>query len=124
MGAKPVFSDTHATDGSGGLYSTGNDMARWLRHNLDDPDGTLALSHAVSRQRQSLPAAIGFDEAGPMAGLGLGWVTVAADGINPMLLVKSGGDVGLFVAVNRVDFAMFSGLSGAANALIANLVVR
>jgi hypothetical protein len=33
-------------------------------------------------------------------------------------------DVGLFVAVNRVDFAMFFALTGAANGLIANLVTR
>jgi hypothetical protein len=98
----------------------------------------LALSHAIYRQRQSLQAAIGFDEAGPMAGLGLGWMSVAASGIHPMLLAKSGGGVGfmsyiafvpgrnagLFVAVNRVDFAMFSGLTQAANALIANLITR
>jgi serine-type D-Ala-D-Ala carboxypeptidase/endopeptidase len=129
---------TQATDGSGGLYSTGNDMARWLRHNIEDTDGTLALSHAIYRQRQALPAAIGFDEAGPMAGLGLGWVTVAAQGIHPALVAKSGGgagfmsyiafapgrNTGVFVAVNRVDFAMFSGLTETANALIANLVTR
>ena len=72
--------DTHATDGSGGLYSTGNDMALWLRHNIEDADGTLALSHAIYRQRQALPAAIGFDEAGPMAGLGLGWVSGSGPG--------------------------------------------
>lgn len=138
LGGAAACIDTHATDGSGGLYSTGDDMARWLHHNLKDPDGTLALSHAVYRQRQSLPAAIGFDEAGAMAGLGLGWVTVAADGIHPALLVKSGGGVGfmsyiafapgrsigVFVAVNRVDFPMFFGLTAAANALIANLVIR
>ena len=136
-GAGPCV-DTHATDGSGGLYSTGNDMALWLRHNIEDPDGMLALSHAVYRQRQALPAAIGFDEAGPMAGLGLGWVTVASEGIHPTLVAKSGGGVGfmsyiafapgrgvgLFVAVNRVDFAMFFGLTEAANELIANLVTR
>jgi D-alanyl-D-alanine-carboxypeptidase/D-alanyl-D-alanine-endopeptidase len=136
-GAGPCV-DTHATDGSGGLYSTGNDMVRWLHHNLDGTNETLAVSHAVYRQRQALPAAIGFDEAGPMAGLGLGWVTKAAEGINPMLVHKSGGgvgfmsyvafapgrDVGLFVAVNRVDFAMFFGLVGQANNLIANLVTR
>ena len=136
-GAGPCV-DTHATDGSGGLYSTGNDMALWLRHNIEDADGTLALSHAIYRQRQALQAAIGFDEAGPMAGLGLGWVSVAAHGIQPALLAKSGGgvgfmsyiafapgrDTGVFVAVNRVDFAMFSGLTEAANALIATLVTR
>ena len=55
-----------------------------------------------------------------------------------LLVAKSGGgagfmsyiafapgrDVGLFVAVSRVDFAMFFGMTGAANALIANLVTR
>ena len=138
FGGAATCVDTHATDGSGGLYSTGDDMARWLRHNIEDPDRILVLSHAVYRPRQSLPAAIGFDEAAPMAGLGLGWVSVAADGIRPALIEKSGGgagfmsyvafapgrDVGLFVAVNRVDFAMFVALTGAANALIANLVTR
>ncbi len=73
-----------------------------------------------------------------MAGLGLGWVTVAAQGVQPMLVVKSGGgagfmsylafapgrDVGVFVTVNRVDFPMFFALSDAVNKLIASLVTR
>lgn len=136
-GAGPCV-DTHATDGSGGLYSTGNDMALWLRHNIEEPNGVLALSHAVYRQRQALPAAIGFDAGGPMAGLGLGWETMASQGIHPTLVRKSGGGVGfmsyiafapgrgvgLFVAVSRVDFAMFFRLTEAANDLIANLVTR
>jgi D-alanyl-D-alanine-carboxypeptidase/D-alanyl-D-alanine-endopeptidase len=130
--------DTQATDGSGGLYSTGDDMARWLKHNIADANGVLALSHAIYRPRESIPVAIGFDEGAPMAGLGLGWVFVAADGIRPALLTKSGGaagfmsylafapgrDVGIFVAVNRVDFAMFFALTGGANALIATLATR
>ncbi|MCI0467219.1 MAG: D-alanyl-D-alanine-carboxypeptidase/endopeptidase AmpH [Beijerinckiaceae bacterium] len=138
LGGAGPCADTHATDGSGGLYSTGNDMARWLRHNIEDANGALALSHAVYRQRQALHAAIGFDDAGPMAGLGLGWVFVAGHGIHPALLAKSGGGagfmsyiafapgrgIGLFVAVNRVDFAMFFALTKAANGLIANLVTR
>ena len=130
--------DTHATDGSGGLYSTGDDMARWLRHNIAETSRTLAVAHAVYRPRQALQAAIGFDEAGPMSGLGLGWVATAADGIQPMLLAKSGGgvgfmsylafapgrDVGVFVVVNRADFGMFAGLTTAANRLIASLATR
>ncbi|MEJ0016199.1 MAG: D-alanyl-D-alanine-carboxypeptidase/endopeptidase AmpH [Acetobacteraceae bacterium] len=138
FGGAATCVDTHATDGSGGLYSTGDDMARWLHHNIDDPDGTLAVSHAMYRPRQSLPAAIGFDEGGPMAGLGLGWVMVPSDGIRPMLVAKSGAGagfmsyaafapgrrVGVFVVVNRVDFQAFHGLAGAANALIATLVTR
>jgi serine-type D-Ala-D-Ala carboxypeptidase/endopeptidase len=86
--------DTQATDGSGGLYSTGNDMARWPRHNLADSNGVLALSQAACRPRQSMPAAISFDKASPMAALRLGWVTVAAQGIQPMLVVKNGGGAG------------------------------
>ena len=138
FGGAATCVDTQATDGSGGLYSTGADMARWLRHNLSDADGALVLAHAVYRPRQSISAAIGFDEGAPMAGLGLGWVFVAADGARPALLTKSGGgagfmsylafapgrDVGVFVAVNRVDFSMFQVLTGGANALIATLATR
>ncbi|MGO9673471.1 MAG: D-alanyl-D-alanine-carboxypeptidase/endopeptidase AmpH [Methylocella sp.] len=130
--------DTQATDGSGGLYSSGNDMARWLRHNLDDANEKLALSHAIWRQRQALPAAIGFDEAGPMAGLGLGWVIMNADGIRPALVEKSGGGVGfmsyiafapgrgvgVFVAINSVSFGAFGKMTEGANGIIANLVTR
>ncbi len=130
--------DTEATGGSGGLYSTGDDMALWLHHNLDTTNPALLLSHAIYRPRQSLAAAIGFDEAGPMAGLGLGWVMQAAHGIQPMLLEKSGGgggfmsyiafapgrDVGAFMVVNRIDFGMFAGLTKGINDLIANLATR
>ncbi len=56
-----------------------------------------------------------------MAGLGLGWVTTAGGGVRPMLVVKSGGGagfmsytafapgrgVGIFVAIDRVDFGTF-----------------
>lgn len=138
LGGPFACSDTHATDGSGGLYSTGNDVARWLRHNLDDGDGALALSHAVYRPRQSMPAAIGFDESGPMEGLGLGWVMLAAHGAQPALLTKSGGGagfmsymafapgqgVGVFIATSRVDFPMFAILTDTTIKLIATLVTR
>jgi serine-type D-Ala-D-Ala carboxypeptidase/endopeptidase len=130
--------DTTATDGSGGLYSTANDMARWLRHNMSDPSGIPTLAHAVYRQRQALPAAIGFDEAAPMSGLGLGWVTTPADGAQPLIVQKSGGglgfmsylafapgrNVGVFVSVNKADFQMFHAMTAAANRLIATLVTR
>ncbi len=137
LGASTKCEDTHATDGSGGLYSTGNDMAVWLRHNLAHND-TLAMSHAVYLQRQNLSAAIGFDEGKPMSGLGLGWVYLAANGAQPALLTKSGGgvgfmsylafapgrNVGVLVVVNRTDFGIFAPLVGAANSLIAALVTR
>ena len=117
-------------------------MTRWLRHNLADGDRavwpSLALAHAVYRQRQAMIAAIGFDEAGSMDGLTLGWVVMAAHGHTPLIMQKSGGgggfmsyiaffpsrEVGLFVAVNRVDFTMFSRLTKAANELPASLAPR
>ncbi|MBV9225337.1 MAG: D-alanyl-D-alanine-carboxypeptidase/endopeptidase AmpH, partial [Acidobacteriaceae bacterium] len=131
-----------ATQGNGGLYSTGNDMARWLRHNLDAANPAawpvLTLAHAAYRQRQSMTAAIGFDESGPMSGLGLGWVIMSANGNLPMIVQKAGAgagfmtyiafapgrDVGVFWAVNRLDFNMGAALGVAANELIANLVTR
>jgi D-alanyl-D-alanine-carboxypeptidase/D-alanyl-D-alanine-endopeptidase len=136
-GAGPCV-DTAATAGSGGLYSTGNDMMRWLQRHMRDPEGVLALSHAVYRQRQAIPTAIGFDEAAPMSGLGLGWVTSEAAGTRPLLVAKSGAgvgfmsyavfapgrDVGVFVVMNRLDFAPFAGLVAGANALVASLATR
>jgi D-alanyl-D-alanine-carboxypeptidase/D-alanyl-D-alanine-endopeptidase len=134
----PVCTDTEATAGDGGLYSTGDDMIRWLRHELQDRSPVLTLSHAVYRMRQTMPAAIGFAEAGPLAGLALAWVMQAPSGVQPMILEKSGGgggfmtyvafapgrDAAVFVAVNRVNFAMFMGLASAANQVLDNLVTR
>ena len=138
LGGNGPCADATATEGSGGLYSTGNDMLVWLRHNLEDDTPALALSHAIYRPRQAMPAAIGFDEAGQMGGLGLGWVMVPASGATPMLLAKSGGgvgfmsyiafapgrDVGAFVIVNRADFGMFAGLIHGVNGMIASLATR
>jgi serine-type D-Ala-D-Ala carboxypeptidase/endopeptidase len=142
LGGTAPCVDTEENAGSGGLYSTAEDMAKWLRHNLATSDPAtwpvLALAHAVYLPRQAMTAAIGFDEAGPMAGIGLGWIIMAAQGHLPMIVQKTGGvpgfmtyiafapgkDVGAFVAVTRVDFAMFPGLTAAVNALIANLVTR
>jgi len=117
-------------------------MALWLHHKLAEGDPavwpTLALAHAVYRQRQAMTAAIGFDEAGPMDGLALGWVVIAAHGHTPLIMQKAGGgggfmsyiafvpgrEGGLFVAINRADFTMFFGLSTAANELLASLAPR
>jgi D-alanyl-D-alanine-carboxypeptidase/D-alanyl-D-alanine-endopeptidase len=69
-------------------------MARWLRNVVDSPEDSPTVHQAVYRPRQSLQAAIGFDEAGPMTGLGLGWVEIAADGIRPTFVVKTGRGAG------------------------------
>jgi serine-type D-Ala-D-Ala carboxypeptidase/endopeptidase len=125
--------------GSGGLYSTADDMVLWLRHNLArrDPTAwpTLALAHAPYLEREALDAVIGFDEAGTMDGIALAWLVQLAADHRPMILQKSGGlagfmsftvfapsrGVGVFIAVNKIDFGMFAGLTEGADDLIASL---
>jgi serine-type D-Ala-D-Ala carboxypeptidase/endopeptidase len=125
--------------GSGGLYSTADDMVLWLRHNLarSDPKAwpALAVTHAPYLARSTLDAAIGFDEAGTMDGIALAWLVVAPAEHRPLILQKSGGlagfmsytafapgrGVGVFVAVNKIDFGMFADLTEGANDLIASL---
>ena len=136
--AEPCVSTVNIA-GSGGLYSTADDMVRWLRHNLSRRDPAvwpaLALSQAPYIERAALDAAIGFDEAGTMDGIALAWLVEQPAAHRPMILQKSGGlagfmtyaafapshGVGVFVAVNRIDFAMFAGLAQGANELIASL---
>lgn len=129
--------DSRATGGSGGLYSTADDMVLWLRHNLEGK-GALQIAHAVYRQRQAMPAAIGLDEGGDMSGLGLGWVYIAPTGVEPALLAKSGGGlgfltyaafapgrgVGVFFVMNRVDFDAFKSVADVAHRIIATLATR
>jgi D-alanyl-D-alanine-carboxypeptidase/D-alanyl-D-alanine-endopeptidase len=86
LGGPGPCADTGAAEGSGGLHSTGNDIALCLHYNLADNNPaawpTLALAHAVRRQRQAMTAAIGFDEAGMMA---LRWVVMAAHDHAPLI---------------------------------------
>jgi len=140
-GAAPCV-NTEQNAGSGGLYSTGEDMAKWLQHNLATSDPrvwpALVLAHAVYRQRQTMTAAIGFDEAGPMTGIGLGWITMAAQGRLPMILQKSGGlqgnftylaiaptrGVAAFFVMNEFSAGGFTAAVAATNGLIAQLAPR
>jgi D-alanyl-D-alanine-carboxypeptidase/D-alanyl-D-alanine-endopeptidase len=137
-GAEPCV-DTANIGGSGGLYTTADDMVLWLRHNLARTDPAawpaLALAHAPYLERETLDAVIGFDEAGTMDGIALAWLVQAAADHRPMILQKSGGlagfmsfmvvapsrGVGVFIAVNKIDFGMFAGLTEGADDLIASL---
>jgi hypothetical protein len=99
LGPRPITLLDLATYSTGmprdvGDAPASNDMPLWLRRNMQDTGGTLALSHAAYRQRQAIPTAIGFDDAAPMSGLGLGWVISEAVGTRPLLVEKSGAGVG------------------------------
>jgi serine-type D-Ala-D-Ala carboxypeptidase/endopeptidase len=136
--AEPCVSTVNI-GGSGGLYSTADDMVLWLRHQLSRRDPavwpTLALSQAPYLERTTLDAAIGFDEAGTMDAIALAWLVEHPAEHRPMILQKTGGlagfmsytvfapgrGVGAFVAVNKIDFGMFAGLTEGANELVASL---
>jgi serine-type D-Ala-D-Ala carboxypeptidase/endopeptidase len=138
VGGPGPCADTAATDGSGGLYGTGEDIALWLRHNPDTTDPALLLSHAIYRPRRSLAAAIVFDDARPAAVIRLGRVMTSAHDHRPMPLEKNGvgggfvrysafvlgRDAGPFVVTDRADFATFAGLASGIDDLVANLATR
>jgi D-alanyl-D-alanine-carboxypeptidase/D-alanyl-D-alanine-endopeptidase len=128
--------------GSGGLYSTADDMAKWLRWHLDrfgtDGAEVRLLDHATYLPRDGLQTVFGMDESGHMDAMGLGWVVMMPSGDRPLILQKAGGlqgvfsyvafaptrGVGVFVAVNKFDLAAGQAMAEAANDLIADLAPR
>lgn len=131
-----------AVVGSGGLYSTGNDLLKWLAWHLDrfsrDDAETRLLDHAVYLQRDGLEIVYGMDESGEMSAMGLGWVVMEPEGNRPLILQKAGGyrgqfsyiafaparGVGVFISINQYDFASAIKMAGVVNELIAQLAPR
>jgi serine-type D-Ala-D-Ala carboxypeptidase/endopeptidase len=128
--------------GSGGLYSTAEDMTRWLRWHLDrfgqDGAEVRLIDHAAYLPRDGLDVVFGMDESGHMDAMGLGWVVMMPEGDRPLILQKAGGlqgvfsyvafaptrGLGVFVAINRFDFAAAMNMAKAANDFIATLAPR
>jgi D-alanyl-D-alanine-carboxypeptidase/D-alanyl-D-alanine-endopeptidase len=135
----PVVPTGTTIVGSGGLYSTPNDLLRWMRWHLDriGADGAEArvLDHALYVMRDGLEVASGMDESGHMDGLGLAWIGMMAEKNSPFILQKSGGlqgtfsyiafapsrGVAVFIAINRFDFAAALEMGKFANELLASL---
>jgi D-alanyl-D-alanine-carboxypeptidase/D-alanyl-D-alanine-endopeptidase len=128
--------------GAGGLYSTANDMLRWLKWHLDrfsakDAEMRL-LDHAVYLDRDGLDPAFGMDEGGEMDAMGLGWVVMRPEGYRPLILHKSGGlqgefsfiamaptrGVGVFVSMNEFSVGGFDAMAKAVIELITELAPR
>jgi D-alanyl-D-alanine-carboxypeptidase/D-alanyl-D-alanine-endopeptidase len=128
--------------GSGGLYSTADDLVRWLRWHLDrfsaDDAERRLLDHAVYLQRDGLPTVSGMDESGHMDAMGLGWVVMMPEGDRPLILQKAGGlqgflsylafapnrGVGAFAVINTFDFAAATTMTEFINELIGELAPR
>jgi len=128
--------------GSGGLYSSTNDMLRWLSWHLDRGAQASAeirlLDHAAYIPRDSLRLAYGLDESGHMDAMGLGWIVMHAEGNRPTMLQKAGGlqgvftytafapshGIGVFVAINRFNFPAAMTMAKVVNDLIGELAPR
>lgn len=130
-----------AMDASGNVFTTGDDMTKWMRWHLAANDAAGAevrtLDHAPYRWHDGLKAAVGVGGKN-MDGLGLGWTISLPKENRPLLMTKSGGiagfmtyvalaptrGVGVFIAVNRLNFPMFEGLTGGVHELVADLAPR
>ena len=105
---------------SGGLYSTANDMAVWLRAEVapDAEQGRRSISQAVYVRRDALASVSGLDHAGPASGVGLAWIEQDATPGRPRLLEKTGGGDGFltYVVIDPVHraavFVGFNNVSG------------
>lgn len=128
--------------GASGLYSTANDMVRWLAWHLARASRTdaetRALDHAAYVQRDGLNPVSGLDELGHMNAMGLGWVIMTPAGDRPLILQKSGGrqgtlsyiafsparNIGVFISINKFDFPAATMMAEMANHLIMQLAPR
>jgi D-alanyl-D-alanine-carboxypeptidase/D-alanyl-D-alanine-endopeptidase len=127
---------------AGGLHTTANDMARWMKWHLDrvaTADRELRmLDHAAYLYRDGLTAISGLDDAGPMDAMGLGWVINMPTNNKPLVLQKTGGlqgsfaylaiaptrGVAAFFVMNEFSTSGFVAAVAATNGLIAQLAPR
>jgi len=139
MAGDPVWPAPPCTDqsfhaASGGLYSTANDMARWMVSQLG-ADPVRRISQATYVRRDQLAYASGVDIAGPANGIGLAWIELAPDAGHPRLIEKTGGGygfmtylvldparrIGVFFAMNRMSGGALRRAALDANDLVAML---
>ncbi|MGV8057545.1 MAG: D-alanyl-D-alanine-carboxypeptidase/endopeptidase AmpH [Smithellaceae bacterium] len=140
-----VMSDVaigHVTGGAGGLYSTPNDLMKWMQWHLDrfgqKETEARMIDHAVYLMRDGLETVSGMDESGHMDAMGMGWVAMMPEGNRPFILQKAGGlqgtfsyiafaptrGVAVFIAINKFDFAAAAAMAQTANDMIAILAPR
>ncbi|HEY2708707.1 MAG TPA: D-alanyl-D-alanine-carboxypeptidase/endopeptidase AmpH [Caulobacteraceae bacterium] len=134
---KPCIDQSGFT-ASGGLYSTADDIGKWLKAQLgaglaEDP--VRRISQAVYIPRSSLKTAVGLDHAGFAEGVGLAWIEEAATANHPLILEKTGGGdgfltyvvidparrVGLFFAIDHVGHGVLTPMTQTANDIVGAL---
>lgn len=138
----PNVAATPVMAGASSLYSTPNDILKWLGWHMDrlaSEDAEMRrLDHAAYVFRDQLSPVLGYDESGHMDAVGLGWIIMTADGGRPLILQKAGGlqgiftycafspsqNIGVFVAINQFNFSTAMEMATVANDLIATLAPR
>ncbi|MCW8112422.1 D-alanyl-D-alanine-carboxypeptidase/endopeptidase AmpH [Yersinia intermedia] len=131
--------NTLAAAGSGGIYSTPEDMQRWMQQFLASDNSARKSSakreQALYFQRRDLVSLKGMDVAGQADALGLGWVYMAPNAELPGIMQKTGGgggfitymamipekNIGVFIVVTRTQLTKFSKMSDGVNRLVAQL---
>jgi D-alanyl-D-alanine-carboxypeptidase/D-alanyl-D-alanine-endopeptidase len=97
--------DTTAAEGSGGMYSTANDMTRWLKYLLGLPGVPVHQDPAATAtyiQASELRWTQGVGRAGVPNGIGLGWMHLNPADDPAMIIEKTGGGAGYttYIALN------------------------
>ena len=89
--------DTTAAEGSGGVYSTANDMTRWLKYLLGLPGVPVHQDPAATATyipASELRWTQGVGRAGVPNGIGLGWVHLNQPDDPTTIIEKTGGGAG------------------------------
>jgi D-alanyl-D-alanine-carboxypeptidase/D-alanyl-D-alanine-endopeptidase len=127
---------------AGGLHTTGADMLRWIKWNVDQT-ATISpelreLTQAAHVYRDGLRSIVGLDDGGQMGAMGLGWVVTFPEGNRPLILEKSGGlqgfftyvaiaptrGVGAFFVMNEFSVGGFAAAVRATNEFVSSLAPR
>jgi D-alanyl-D-alanine-carboxypeptidase/D-alanyl-D-alanine-endopeptidase len=137
-GASPC-NNTLAAVGSGGIYSTPDDMMRWMQQFLASDFHSRSSQadrmQTLIYQRSQFAKVIGMDVPGRADALGLGWVYMKPKDGRPGIIQKTGGaggfitymamvpekNVGAFVVVTRSPLTRFSSMSDGINDLVSEL---
>lgn len=134
--------NTIAAAGSGGIYSTPEDMQRWMQQFLSSRNQlrkqTASREQGIYFKRADLTSIKGMDVAGLADGIGLGWVYMDAKGKVPGIYQKTGGgggfntymamvpeqNIGVFVVMTRKEQSKFSRVTSGVNELVAALALN
>jgi D-alanyl-D-alanine-carboxypeptidase/D-alanyl-D-alanine-endopeptidase len=87
--------DTQASAGSAGIYSTAADVTLWLKYLLTAQN---PAAQAVYIQPETLLKQSGLDHAGAPTGIGLGWMHIAATDASD-ITEKTGGGAGFLTYI-------------------------